>query len=243
LFPVRSPDSVARNLTDLIIFIGKRGRGGQLQDLDELNRRFETAPATDIVAWATQTYGARLCLTTSFTDTLLIDLATGVAPDVEVVFCDTGFHFPDTYDTLRRAQVRYGLNLTVLRPADDRLAVWADGPDVCCGLRKVEPLDRHLRSSRDAWMSGLRRADSAERAATPIVHLDRRGLVKVNPIATWTDADVEAYLADHDIIVNPLVSQGYPSIGCWPCTVPSTGDDARSGRWAGLAKSECGLHV
>lgn len=212
-------------------------------ELAALNRRFETAPASDVVAWAHRRFGSRLCMTASFADTTLIDVAVGVAPDIPVVFCDTGLHFAETYETMRRAQARYRLDLVVLRPADESTDLWTAGTDACCGRRKVEPLDRHLRLHADAWMSGLRRADSAGRAATPIVEIDRRGLVKINPIATWTDDQTEAYVAEGDVIVNPLVALGYPSIGCWPCTDPVLEGDSRAGRWAGLTKTECGLHV
>ena len=120
---------------------------------------------------------------------------------------------------------------------------WADGPEACCRARKGEPLDAFL-AGRSAWMTGLRRADSPERAATPVVQLDQRGLVKVNPLAAWTDDDVDRYVAEHDPVANPLLFEGYPSIGCWPCTEPvDPADDARAGRWAGLGKTECGIHL
>jgi phosphoadenosine phosphosulfate reductase len=211
-------------------------------DIVDLALRLEGAPPADVIGWAVETFGRQLCLTASFADTLLIDLATSVEPDIEVVFCDTGFHLAETLATVRRAQVRYGLNLTVLRPRDETSDVWADGPDACCALRKVEPLDRHLRSGYRAWLSGLRRADSPGRADTPVVQVDHRGLVKVNPIAAWSDEQVARYLHSHDVLVNPLVAEGYTSIGCWPCTEPATPGDPRSGRWAGFAKTECGLH-
>lgn len=212
-------------------------------EIAALNRCLESAPADEIVGWAAERFGRRLCMTASFADTTLIDVAVDVAPDIEVVFCDTGLHFAETYETLRRAQVRYGLHLTVLRADDESVDLWGSGIDACCERRKVEPLDRHLRRYADAWMSGLRRADSPERAGTPIVDIDRRGLVKVNPIATWSDEQTAEYMAARDVLVNPLVAQGYPSIGCWPCTEPALAGDGRAGRWAGLGKTECGLHV
>jgi phosphoadenosine phosphosulfate reductase len=247
---------VPQKLIDLINFVGfggamptgttllpsPRARTLAPDAVELAAARLESAAASDVIAWAIDTFGARICLSASFADTLLIDLATSVDPDIEVVFCDTGFHFAETLATVRRAQVRYGLNLVVLRPETECADVWADGPDACCALRKVEPLDRHLRAHHQAWMSGLRRQDSPQRAATPVVELDRRGLVKVNPIATWSDRQVEEYLLGHDVLVNPLVAEGYPSIGCWPCTEPARPDDPRAGRWAGFAKTECGLH-
>jgi phosphoadenosine phosphosulfate reductase len=209
-------------------------------ELDRLNRRFESARPTEIIRWAHEQFGQRLALTASFADTTLIDLATSVAPDVEVIFLDTGFHFAETLNTVRRAMERYSLNLTVLRPPADADDVWAHGSDGCCEARKVAPLDRHLTGHVDAWLSGVRRADSDDRRDAPIVSIDRRGLVKINPMANMTDDEYDAYVVEHDVVVNTLQYDGYASIGCWPCTEPST--DGRSGRWGG-AKSECGLHL
>jgi phosphoadenosine phosphosulfate reductase len=199
------------------------------------------ATPTEIVEWAASRFGARLVLTSSFADTALISIATAVDADIEVVFLDTGFHFAETLETVRRAMARYRLNLTVLRPEPSAPDVWAAGSATCCDARKVAPLDRYLGERADAWLSGLRRADHPGRAAAPIVSLDRRGLVKVNPLAAMTDAEYDTYIDERDVLVNPLRDQGYPSIGCWPCTEPSTSDD-RSGRWAG-EKTECGLHL
>lgn len=209
-------------------------------ELAVLNRRFETAEPHEIVGWARGRFGRRLAMTASFADTTLIDIATSVDPDIEVIFLDTGFHFAETLNTVRRAMERYSLNLTVLRPDADAPDVWADGSDACCAARKVDPLDAYLPRHADAWLSGLRRTDSGARADAPIVSIDRRGLVKVNPIANLTDAEYDRYVADHDVIVNTLQLDGYASIGCWPCTERST--DGRSGRWGGT-KTECGLHL
>jgi len=199
---------------------------------------------SDVIAWATSEFGSRICLTASFADTLLIDFATKVEPDIEVVFIDTGFHFPETLETVRRAMVRYSLRLTVLRPTATSADLWAHGIDTCCGSRKIAPLERHLIANADAWMSGLRRDDSAQRSDTPIVSLDLRGLVKVNPLAAWTAPQLDEYMIANDVLVNPLAFEGYPSIGCWPCTNPAdaNGSDKRAGRWAGSSKTECGLH-
>lgn len=213
-------------------------------ELADLNAEFEHLPATKIIQWAVDSFGDRLCLTASMTDSLLIDLAVRVDPTVEVVFIDTGYHFPETLETLHRVVERYDLNINVARaprnvPLDDR---WMDDPDGCCAVRKVEPMERVL-ATKAAWISGLRRDEARTRTRAPLVGRDKRGLVKVNPIATWTDADVEGYIADHDIIVNPLLAQGFPSIGCWPCTrAVAPGEDKRAGRWTGFAKTECGLH-
>ena len=210
-------------------------------ELDRLNASFEHAEPADIVGWAVARFRGRLAMTASFADTTLIDVATGVDPDVSVVFLDTGFHFAETLATVKRAMERYQLDLTVLRADVDAPDVWGSGADACCNARKTELLDRHLTAHVDAWMSGLRRADSPERSDVPILSIDRRGLVKINPLATMDDDAHAAYVAEHDVIVNPLQFDGYASIGCWPCTEPST--DGRAGRWAGAAKTECGLHL
>ena len=212
-------------------------------ELAELSQRFEREPAGAIVQWAVDTFHPHLCLTASMTDAVLIDLAISVEPSIEVVFIDTGYHFPETLETMEAVRRRYGLNLKIMTvpPHDEEL--WKVDPENCCSAIKVGQLDRAL-FGKEAWMSGLRRDEAPTRAAAPIVARDLRGLVKVNPIATWTDLDIRGYIKDHDVPVNPLVDQGYPSIGCWPCTKPvEAGADPRSGRWAGMDKTECGLHV
>jgi phosphoadenosine phosphosulfate reductase len=211
-------------------------------DLTRLADRFETASATDIVRWAVETFGAGVCLAASMADAVLIDIATRVEPSIEVVFLDTQYHFPETLRTVERIRDRYRLRLTVLEPGIPRDDRWRADPHGCCRARKVVPFERHL-AGRRAWMSGLRRAESPERAAARILHRDPRGLVKINPLATWTDVDVAAYVAAHDVPLNPLLFDGYASIGCWPCTErTAAGADPRSGRWRGSAKTECGLH-
>lgn len=211
--------------------------------VDALNARFETAHPTEIIEWAVDTFGTSLCLTTSFADTLLVNLSLAVNPDIEVVFLDTGFHFAETLDVMRRAMVRYEMNLRVERPGETAADLWTNGTDACCAARKVAPLDRAL-AGRRAWLSGMRRDDHAGRAHTPIVQIDRRGLVKVNPLAAWPADEADAYAAEHDIVLNPLLAEGYESVGCWPCTErPTDGSDARSGRWADSTKTECGIHL
>ena len=195
----------------------------------------------EIVRWAVDTFGSRLVLTASFQDTTLIDIATSVDPDVEVVFLDTGFHFAETLNVVKRAMDRYALNLTVLRPDADAADLWAAGTKACCDARKVVPLERYMVGHADAWLSGLRRADDPSRSDAPIVSADKRGLVKVNPMAAMSDDEYTQYIADHDVLINTLHLDGYASIGCWPCTEPST--DGRAGRWAGRDSKECGLHL
>ena len=211
-------------------------------ELAELSARFETRPATAAIEWAVENFHPHLTLTTSMTDAVLVDLAVKVEPGLEVVFIDTGYHFPETLETLEQVRRHYGLNLRILTVPVQEEAVWKLDPVNCCSALKVEQLDRAL-SGKHAWMSGLRREDSPTRVNAPVVARDLRGLVKVNPIATWTDLDVAGYIAEHDVPVNPLVERGYKSIGCQPCTRPVTdGEDRRAGRWSGLDKVECGLH-
>ena len=212
-------------------------------ELAELNEEFERLPARKVIQWAVDAFSPHLCLTASMTDAVLIDLATRVDPAIEVVFIDTGYHFPETLDTVERVRRRYGLNLRMMTVPTHDEELWKVDPGNCCSAVKVCQLDRAL-ANKAAWMSGLRRAEAEVRATAPIVARDLRGLVKVNPLATWSDEDVAGYIADHDVITNPLLQQGYPSIGCWPCTQPvAEGEDPRSGRWAGQDKTECGLHV
>ena len=212
-------------------------------ELASLNREFEQAPAQAVIEWAVEQFHPFMCLSASMTDAVLIDLAVNVEPSIEVVFIDTGYHFPETLDTVERVRRHYGLNLRVLTVAPQPVELWKRDPGTCCSTAKVEQLDRAL-AGKLAWMSGLRRTESPTRASAPIVARDLRGLVKVNPIATWTDQDVDGYVADHGVPYNPLLDQGYPSIGCMPCTKPvAEGEDPRSGRWVGQDKSECGLHA
>jgi phosphoadenosine phosphosulfate reductase len=211
-------------------------------ELAALNERFETAPASKIIQWAVETFHPYLCMTASMTDAVLIDLATRVEPGIEVVFIDTGYHFPETLDTVELVRRKYGLNLRMMSVQHHDEELWKVDPENCCSAVKVGQLDRAL-EGKAAWMSGLRRDEAATRGQAPIVARDLRGLVKINPIATWTDLDVEGYIADHDVPVNPLRHQGYLSIGCMPCTqLPTDPNDPRSGRWAGRDKTECGIH-
>lgn len=214
-----------------------------LTELDEANARFEHAPASRSVEWAVDRFGKDLALAASFQDVALIHLAVAVDPGIEVVFCDTEAHFPETLAFVGEVRDRWGLNLTVTRPGPEADA-WPCGTERCCALRKVEPLRRALEGKR-AWLTSLKRSDAPTRAGAPIVGWDPVfEVVKVNPLATWTDEDVDGYLKDHDLPVHPLVPRGYPSIGCAPTTRPvGEGEDARSGRWAGTDKTECGLHA
>jgi phosphoadenosine phosphosulfate reductase len=210
--------------------------------LADLNAKFDSASAGDIVEWAVARFHPQMCLTASMTDAVLIDIATRVEPSIEVVFIDTGYHFPETLQTVELVRKRYGLNLRIMTVPPEPVPVWKTDPANCCTPSKVAQLERAL-AGKLAWMSGLRRQESSTRTDAAIVGRDRRGLVKVNPIANWTDLDVAGYIADHNVPVNPLLSKGYTSIGCWPCTRPvAPGEHSRAGRWSGLDKTECGLH-
>jgi phosphoadenosine phosphosulfate reductase len=212
-------------------------------ELAAVNEGLERATASEVVAWAVEHFHPGLSLASSMTDAVLIDLAVRVEPSIEVVFIDTGYHFPETLQTMELVRRHYGLNLRVMTVAHHADELWKVDPENCCSAVKVGQLDRAL-AGKGAWMSGLRRCESPVRAGAPIVAHDVRGLVKVNPIATWTDDDVDRYIADHDVPVNPLLGQGYHSIGCAPCTAPADkGDGLRSGRWQGSDKTECGLHL
>jgi phosphoadenosine phosphosulfate reductase len=213
------------------------------EELAELNLEFERLPAPKIIQWAVDNFSPHLCLAASMQDAVLIDLATRVDPGIEVVFIDTGYHFPETLETVEAVRKRYGLNLRMMTVAHHDEELWKVDPENCCSAVKVGQLDRAL-AGKAAWMSGLRRDEAETRARAPIVTRDLRGLVKVNPIANWRDLDVQGYIVDHDVPVNPLLHRGYTSIGCQPCTqLPTDPDDPRSGRWAGRGKSECGIHV
>ncbi len=219
---------------------------------EKAGRELEGAPAEEIARWAGQTFGGRLCVTSSMADAVVAHVVSRVAPGVDVVFLDTGLHFPETLKV--RDAVARTLPVTV-RSIRPRLTVgqqdgqygprlFQKNPDDCCFLRKVEPLERAL-ADYDAWAAGLRRDESPTRANTPVVGFDaKRGKVKVNPIAAWTQADVDAYISRWNVPVNELFRQGYGSVGCWPCTRRTkAGEDPRAGRWATFDKTECGLHT
>ncbi|MGP0032045.1 MAG: phosphoadenylyl-sulfate reductase [Acidimicrobiales bacterium] len=213
------------------------------EELAGLNEDFETAPAAKVISWAVDTFGDELVMAASFEDVVLIDLATAIAPRIEVIFLDTEAHFPETLAFVESVRDRYDLNLTVTKPGPEA-AAHPCGSEQCCQFRKVEPLRRAVQGHR-AWLTALKRSDGPTRAHAPIVSWDAAfGLVKINPLATWTNDDIASYLADHQLPVHPLVAHGYRSIGCAPTTRPvAEGEDPRAGRWAGLDKSECGLHV
>lgn len=198
-----------------------------------------------VLRWAHRQFGTELCVTASFGDAVLAHVANEAIPGVQIVLLDTGYLFAETMWFADELRARYGIDLRVVRPLPGlERDVWQTDTDACCAARKVEPLNRAL-AGKSAWVSGLRRSDSAPRRNAPFVHDDLlRGVVKINPLAGWTDADVVAYVAAYGVPDHPLADRGYPSIGCWPCTRPvADGDDQRSGRWSESDKTECGLHL
>lgn len=217
-----------------------------VDDLPRLAAELETAPAGEILAWAAATYGAGLVFTSSFEDPVLLDLLARHAPATDVVLLDTQYHFAETRWYAEELRRRFDLRLTVVEPAPDVVPDnrWQTDVGACCAARKVEPLARAL-AGRSAWITGIRRVDAPTRADAPVVAYDvARGLAKINPLVTWSDDDVDRYITDHELPRHPLTERGYASIGCWPCTRPvAPGEDRRAGRWAGLDKTECGLHT
>ncbi len=222
------------------------------QTADEAGRDLETATAQEILRWAVDTFGDGFAIASSMGDGLLAHLAGSVAPGVDILFLDTGYHFAETIGTRDAVAATYDVNVRTVLPLltvkqqDEEYGpeLWDRDPTHCCAMRKVEPLARAL-EPYVAWASGVRRDEAVTRRGTRVVEWDdRRNKVKVNPIATWTQADVDAYVEKHGVLVNPLAYDGYPSIGCAPCTHRvAPGEDPRSGRWSGQAKTECGLHV
>ncbi len=211
----------------------------------------ELASAEHILEWAVGTFGERFCVTSSMGDAVLAHLASSVAPGIDVLFLNTGYHFAETLGTRDAAGATLTVSVRDVHPglsvADQDAAygpdLYARDPDMCCALRKVEPLRRAM-ADYDAWATGLRREETPGRVITPVVGWDAdKQKVKVSPLARWSAADVERYIEENNVLVNPLLHEGYPSVGCWPCTrrVPA-GADPRSGRWQGTGKTECGIH-
>lgn len=237
-------------------FKGTHTEGRTPEELRELvshvGAELELAPAEVIIEWAVATFGDRFAVTSSMGDAVLAHLASTVAPGIDVVFLDTGYHFVETIGTRDAVEATLPVTLRTVRPeqsveeqdATHGKDLYRTDPDLCCALRKVKPLNDAL-ADYDAWATGLRRAETHNRVIAPVIGWDaRKGKVKVSPLARWGDEQVERYIAENGVLVNPLVHDGYPSIGCWPCTRRvAPGDDPRSGRWAGTTKTECGIHA
>jgi len=220
--------------------------------LAAISAALEGEPAEEIAAWTASAFGANVIIAASMQDVILPHLFAQLIPGVEVLFLQTGYHFPETL--LTRDVAARDLAITVVEALPVQSVAEQDAqygeklherdPNLCCFLRKVDPLARAL-EGRAAWVTGVRRVEAPTRAHAPIVSWDdKHDLVKVNPLVAWSDEDVEAYQAGHDLPRNPLVAQGYPSIGCAPCTRKvAPGEDPRAGRWSGNDKTECGIHT
>jgi phosphoadenosine phosphosulfate reductase len=220
------------------------------------------ASAEELLRWTDETFGrdigAGLPATSGYVvasnmqDAVLVAMAAKVRPGVDVLFLDTGYHFAETIGTRDAVEAVYGVNVVNVTPEktvaeQDQLLgkdLFASDAAACCRMRKVEPLGKALKGY-SAWVTGIRRIEAPTRANAPLISFDKAfGLVKINPIAAWSDEEMQAYIDANDVLVNPLVHEGYPSIGCLPCTAkPVEGADPRSGRWAGQSKTECGLHA
>jgi phosphoadenosine phosphosulfate reductase len=235
----------------------------QLQDLAERGAaELDGASATDLLRWTDENFGGNTgaggpatsgyVVASNMQDAVLVDLAAKLRPGVDVLFLDTGYHFVETVGTRDAVEAVYDINVVNVTPENsvakqDELYgkdLFAREPNECCRMRKVEPLSKALRGYT-AWVTGIRRVEAPTRAKAPLISWDKAfGLVKINPLAAWTDEDMQNYIDANDVLVNPLVFEGYPSIGCAPCTAkPVEGADPRSGRWSGLSKTECGLHA
>lgn len=223
-------------------------------DFQSVSHHFMEKSLEELLTWAFSTFGEAVVQVTSFgpTGMVLLDHLARLKPGTRVITIDTGFLFPETYELIETVRRRFPINLEVYRPVlppADPLAppgepLWVTNPDLCCYQRKVIPLQQALQGV-DAWLSGLRRDQSVTRANLHLVAWDASyALVKINPMANWSRAQVWKYLVEHDLPYNPLHNQGYTSIGCTHCTVPATNPaDERSGRWQGQDKTECGIHL
>jgi phosphoadenosine phosphosulfate reductase len=235
-------------------------RPAELRSVDELRalaergaRELEGATAEQVVRWVADNFAVeRTAVACSMADAVLPHVVATALPGVDVLFLDTGYHFVETHVT--RDEVARALDVRVVdvkpkqtvaeQDAEFGAELFARDPNLCCARRKVEPLQRTL-TGYELWFTGVRREEAPTRSATPLISWDEKnGLVKVNPLAAWTFDELLDYATAHDVPLNLLLSNGYPSIGCEPCTKPvAEGEDPRSGRWAGLAKTECGLHL
>jgi len=224
-----------------------------LRDLaEQAGRDLESAHPEEILAWAAKTFGDDLVVASSMGDEILVHMAAKAAPGVNVIFLDTGYHFAETLGTRDYYADFTDIKLRTilpLRTVEEQNAEHGEklhdrDPNQCCALRKVEPLERGL-APYTAWVTGMRREDAPTRTDITVVGWDvKRDKVKLNPLAAWTQADVDAYVAENNVVLNPLRQAGYTSIGCAPCTrAVAPGEDARAGRWSGTGKIECGLHT
>jgi len=224
------------------------------EELQEASRRFETATPEEIIAWGVERYAPYLTMATAFgpEGCVILSMLAKVAPETYVFNLDTGYQFQETLDLRDSIADKYGIEVDLLAPelpVNEYEAVhggplYRTNPNQCCFDRKIKTLQR-ASEVMHAWMSGIRRDQSADRAQAAVVGWDKKfGLVKISPLANWTKKDVWKRITDEGIPYNPLHDQGYPSVGCWPCTraVAAGETDERAGRWSGMKKTECGLH-
>jgi phosphoadenosine phosphosulfate reductase len=222
-------------------------------EIAALNARFEPAAPQDVVRWAVDTFGDGLSVGASFggaSGMAILHMVAALKPNVHVFVLDTDYLFEETHETMRQSVPALGLtNMHVYKSALTHeeqakqfgAALWMRDPDACCEIRKIAP-NRVALEGKSAWVSGLRRDQSEGRADTPIVSWNAKfGVVKLNPLANWTEKQTWEYIMANDIPYNPLLNQGYSSIGCYNCTLP--GVQGRAGRWQGFEKDECGLHT
>jgi phosphoadenosine phosphosulfate reductase len=217
-----------------------------------LDAELRHAHPRTIIEAAVETFGDKLAMVSSFgaESAVLLDIAAKVKPDMPILFLDTGMLFGQTLDYRKTLAASLGLtDVRDLRPhyqdiatADPEHKLWQTDTDACCEIRKVVPLDRAL-AEFGGWITGRKRFHGGSRLSLPVVE-QAAHQVKFNPLANWSKADLDAYAAEHELPAHPLVAQGFPSIGCWPCTkAVEVGSDVRAGRWAGSQKTECGIHV
>lgn len=222
-------------------------------NLAALNRRFEQMTPEELLRWGLVTCADEIALATGFgpSGIVLMHMAVQIRPQTTVFYLQTDLHFPETMALRDQLAARLGIRFIEVSPAltlDEQQRqygpeLWRHNPDLCCQLRKVAPLRRFL-ADKKAWITGIRRDQSPSRARVQKVDWDyANGLLKLCPLAAWSRAQVMAYIRAHDLPTNSLHDRGYPSIGCRPCTQPAHLSDERAGRWAGFAKTECGIHV
>jgi phosphoadenosine phosphosulfate reductase len=241
------------HLADREALLAPRRSNAELQALaDEAEQRFHDSDTTEVLAWVAQEFGYRTAVACSMADAVLPHVVARHLPWVDTLFLETGFHFAETIGTRDAVESSMRLSIVDVTPAlsvaeqdaEYGPRLYERDPALCCQMRKVDPLHETLQGY-EVWITGVRRDEGPTRATTPFVSWDaKNGLVKVNPLAAWTFDEVLAYADEHGVIVNPLVNDGYPSIGCATCTRRvAPGEDPRAGRWAGLDKTECGLHT
>lgn len=223
------------------------------QELADLNQEFSQHSAEALLRWAIGHFQEKIALTASFSGPsgmVLLDMVARIGSTTPIIFLDTNLLFAETYALVEQVERRYGINIQRGQPElslETQAQVegpnlFEHNPDRCCAIRKVAPLAEALRPY-DAWISGIRRDQSSTRANTNLLEWSsRHQLLKVNPLVQWSEREVWRYIHAHQVPYNTLLDQGYPSIGCYPCTRPTSGDDPRGGRWSGFAKTECGIH-